>query len=236
MIVRTYHLYTVYYIQRCSRSGSFFPTPTLWAPGFLIRVFWIISAMSTLLVRHCQLMLNWWFVARWFGFRLDPRNWNPLMKFGRFGCSYKNSFFGLPQKKNTGPQNHQFTILIDFIVDQDLTNKKKMDTFIPEPLGSSDPGRKADLKNPSPGRNPQKNPPRSSGTWISSPGRFTASCNKWAGIGSCARISSSPAFRGRFRFLGGGRDSKKWEKGWKSLKRCSFLWNYKGLQRVGSSF
>ena len=53
----------------------------------------------------------------------------------------KQLLWPTPKKKHRAPKPP----IYDFIVDQDLT-KKKMDTFIPEPLGSS-LGRKADLKN-----------------------------------------------------------------------------------------
>ena len=123
MIVGTYNLYTVYtYFQRCSRSGSFFPTPTLWVPqkGHCLicswlphmpyAFFWIISAMSTLLVRHCQLMLNWWFVARWFGILGSPKLKSPHQIRAIWIFLEKQLLWPTP-KKNTGHQNHQFTIL-----------------------------------------------------------------------------------------------------------------------------
>ena len=159
--------------------------------------------------------------------KIEISSWNS----GDLDFPTKTASLAYPKKKTPGPKTTNLPSYSWSGLDQ---QKKKLDTFIPEPLGSP-LGRKADLKNHHQVGTLKKTH-GSSGTWISSPGRFTASCNKWVGIGSCARISSSPAFRGRFRFLGGGRDSKKWEKGWKKLKRCSFLWNYKGLQRVGSSF
>ena len=215
--MRIYYLYTIYIYTYFQVFGIrvLLSNPNTLGPqkGHCLSCSWLPhtrffeSSLPTLLVRHCQLMLNWWFVARWFGILGSPKLKSPHEIRAIWMFLQKQLLWPTPKKKHRAPKPP----IYDFIVDQDLT-KKKMDTFIPEPLGSS-LGRKADLKNYHQVESLKKKPSRSSGTWISSPGRFTASCNKWAGIGSCARISSSPAFRGRFRFLGGGRDSKKWEKG-----------------------
>ena len=99
------------------------------------------SSLPTLFVRHCQLMLNWWFVARWFGILGSPKLKSPHEIRAIWMFLQKQLLWPTPKKKHRAPKPP----IYDFIVDQDLT-KKKMDTFIPEPLGSS-LGRKADLKN-----------------------------------------------------------------------------------------